>query len=160
MINTLVDIHRNFTAYELRVVRRLTRGSYHDEKGCLICSIRVPNGSDRAIINYHSNYMTTSRLAAHLFGGFDLKSPLHILHTCDNSRCIRTDHLFPGTAKDNIQDMIKKGRRGYTRRFLGRKPKKFCKRGHERIPENLDSTRCRICIKNYHVEHYVTKKRQ
>lgn len=34
-------------------------------------------------------------------------------HTCDNHPCIRPDHLFPGTHKDNADDMMRKGRGGY-----------------------------------------------
>lgn len=39
--------------------------------------------------------------------------PLDVLacHHCDNPPCVRGDHLFPGTAKDNVQDMIRKGRK-------------------------------------------------
>lgn len=33
-----------------------------------------------------------------------------ILHHCDNPACCRPDHLFLGTAKDNIRDCINKGR--------------------------------------------------
>jgi hypothetical protein len=32
------------------------------------------------------------------------------LHHCDNPPCVRPDHLFDGTQKDNSADMIKKGR--------------------------------------------------
>lgn len=34
-----------------------------------------------------------------------------ILHQCDNRKCINPEHLFAGTQKENMQDMIKKGRK-------------------------------------------------
>lgn len=40
---------------------------------------------------------------------------LYVLHRCDNRRCVRPDHLFLGTAKDNSQDMGSKGRAGFQR---------------------------------------------
>jgi hypothetical protein len=38
---------------------------------------------------------------------------LDACHTCDNRRCINEDHLFLGTPKDNIHDMIRKGRANF-----------------------------------------------
>lgn len=39
---------------------------------------------------------------------------LRVLHTCDEPRCCRPDHLWLGTQADNMRDMARKGR--------GRKP--------------------------------------
>jgi hypothetical protein len=33
-----------------------------------------------------------------------------VLHHCDNPPCVRDDHLFLGTQKDNNQDCCRKGR--------------------------------------------------
>jgi len=35
---------------------------------------------------------------------------LFILHHCDNPPCVRPDHLFVGTLRDNTRDMTSKGR--------------------------------------------------
>jgi len=35
---------------------------------------------------------------------------LRVLHKCDNRLCVRPDHLFLGTAKDNTDDMLQKER--------------------------------------------------
>jgi hypothetical protein len=42
---------------------------------------------------------------------------LFVLHDCDTPACVRPDHLFLGTAKDNVRDMIAKGRQNFVRAF-------------------------------------------
>lgn len=40
----------------------------------------------------------------------DIAPGLHVLHRCDNPKCVRPDHLFLGTPADNTRDMLAKAR--------------------------------------------------
>ena len=34
----------------------------------------------------------------------------YVLHHCDNSLCVRPDHLYDGTQTDNMHDLLRRGR--------------------------------------------------
>lgn len=76
------------------------------------------------------------------FANGSIPEGMQVLHHCDNPPCVRPEHLFIGTQKDNLQDMARKGR--------GRKPSvTHCPRGHEYTEENTYEYRggrtCRTC---------------
>lgn len=49
------------------------------------------------------------RMSYRFFKG-EIPLGLHILHSCDNPRCVNPDHLSLGTHKENITDAKNKGR--------------------------------------------------
>jgi len=74
--------------------------------------LRKKNGD----YTYGSFGVRKRRVLAHRFAyAITYGSPdpaLKVCHQCDNPICVRPDHLFIGTQRDNLRDMRQKGR-GY-----------------------------------------------
>lgn len=68
-----------------------------------------PNG-----YGYTTNYEKNKRAHVHrisyeIFKG-DIPQGKYVCHHCDNRKCINPDHLWIGSAKENMQDAKRKGR--------------------------------------------------
>jgi HNH endonuclease len=57
---------------------------------------------------------TTHRISWRLHFG-PIPDGLHVLHHCDNKRCVRPDHLYLGSEADNSADRKARGRAGAAR---------------------------------------------
>lgn len=55
------------------------------------------------------NWIKAHRFSFELHFG-NIPENFHILHKCDVRHCIRPDHLFLGTNKDNVNDKVMKDR--------------------------------------------------
>lgn len=100
----------------------------------------------------------------------DIPKGMFVCHKCDIRLCCNPDHLFLGTAKDNSQDALKKGRLNLSGLEIGRllcNPKNRCKthcpQGHEYSKENTyisknNCRQCKICAKNRTYKSRMKKK--
>lgn len=74
------------------------------------------NAVGEGVPGYGAIYVGKRHLRAHRVIWEYFKGPiakgLVVCHSCDNPPCCNPSHLFLGTQKDNVQDMISKGRRG------------------------------------------------
>jgi hypothetical protein len=88
---------------------RLLQGIQRDDvtgcwnwTGCL-------DGHGYGVVRHKGKNYLVHRLAYQYWVG-KLPGELDCCHKCDNPRCINPDHLFSGSAADNIRDAIAKGR--------------------------------------------------
>lgn len=77
-----------------------------------------------------------------------------VAHSCDNRKCVNPDHLSTKTQRDNLLEMIEKGRASN-----GRRERTHCPKNHPYDEENTCHKKngqrsCRACGRDY---YYRTK---
>ena len=65
--------------------------------------------------HWHGRFYYNGRMQqAHRLAWEEAHGPIpagqHVLHKCDRPTCVRPDHLYLGTAADNMADMVLRGR--------------------------------------------------
>jgi hypothetical protein len=69
------------------------------------------------MVHRYSWELANGPIVGHVPGHPELE--ICVLHKCDNTLCVRPEHLFLGSDKDNIHDMIRKGRHPTSRVIPG-----------------------------------------
>lgn len=75
---------------------------------CGLCWVYLGNSSQRY---GHFKGIYANRFVWELVNG-PIPDGMLVLHKCDNGKCVNPDHLFLGTAQDNMDDKVAKGRQG------------------------------------------------
>lgn len=71
----------------------------------------------RKIPGTRKNVLVHRKAYAEAYG--PIPNGMFVCHKCDNRKCYNPEHLFLGTPKDNMHDMIAKGRRVFGRHNVG-----------------------------------------
>lgn len=93
----------------IRIEARLLANRVVTDADCWEWTRNRRNGYGRIWVE--GRLLTVHRLAAHLWiDGFDYDGPNMACHRCDNPPCFNPEHLFSGSAFDNMSDASRKGR--------------------------------------------------
>lgn len=80
--------------------------------GCWVWN-RTLSGNGYGSIGLFNNKIYLHRLSFRIFHG-EIAPEYQVLHKCDNPACFNPEHLFLGTVKDNVADMIAKKRHNFS----------------------------------------------
>ena len=81
---------------------------YNPETYCWEWQGALTRGYGMININYQAKKVHRV-MYKYIYGDIPADKP-HILHQCDNPKCCNPTHLYAGTAQNNMDDMMNRGR--------------------------------------------------
>jgi len=93
------------------------------EDGCWEWTAGLRGKTGYGAIKVDGKVLDAHRLSYTLHKG-EIPKGMYVCHSCDNRKCVNPDHLFLGSAKDNWQDAVDKGRIKNDSEYLANMTKK------------------------------------
>lgn len=98
--------------YDPKVVQRVLKKFVSNDNGCMEWTAAT-DGGGYGVFNLTTEpkkfvLVRVHRWVYQLIHAKWLPSDIFVCHRCDNPRCANPDHLFEGTNKDNVDDMLGK----------------------------------------------------
>lgn len=101
--------------YKAALTARLFNNCVLSESGCIEWQGCLIRGYGQIRVRKPSNKLFLTHRLSWILKNGEIPEGMDVCHTCDNPKCINSDHLFIGTRSENMKDMVSKGRQGNTR---------------------------------------------
>lgn len=124
------------------------------EEACWLWTSTVSRG--RARFYFQGTSVNAARVAYLLEVG-EIPEGMEVCHHCDNMMCLNPKHLFLGTHKENMNDMLAKGRERYLRgeelpntKLTAEKVREIRKQASEGVPRKELAKRYNVDVSTIH----------